>query len=125
MANTIKSLEASDFKWNTSTDLITFSINAPPSSFPATSSSSHIFSAEGSSPTKPDIRPSVEFREGRRCRRGDGTSFTNHASSNTTSNQNDVSSSTTNDSSYEKITSLPSLALRLAQLLYSTPYLTP
>ncbi|KAG1798728.1 hypothetical protein EV424DRAFT_1546208 [Suillus variegatus] len=128
MANAIKSLEAPDFKRNTSTDLITFSINAPPSSFPATSSSSHTFSAEGSSPTKPDVRPSIEFREGCRRRRGDGTSVTNHASSNSASNQNGVSSSTTNDSSYEKITSLPSLALRSAQLLSSTlhpPYLTP
>ncbi|KAG1811686.1 hypothetical protein EV424DRAFT_1646259 [Suillus variegatus] len=42
--------------------------------------------------------------------------------------ENGVSSSTTNDSSYEKITSLPSLALRSAQLLSSPlhpPYLTP
>ncbi|KAG1903938.1 uncharacterized protein F5891DRAFT_977466 [Suillus fuscotomentosus] len=34
----------------------------------------------GSTPTKPDLRPSAEFREGCRCRRGDGSSGTNHAS---------------------------------------------
>ncbi|KAG2123302.1 uncharacterized protein EDB93DRAFT_1110859, partial [Suillus bovinus] len=69
----IKSLEAPDFKQNASIDLITFSVNASPSFLPKTSSSSHIFSAKGSTPTKPDLRPSAEFREGRRLRRGDGT----------------------------------------------------
>ncbi|KAG1787371.1 uncharacterized protein HD556DRAFT_1312829 [Suillus plorans] len=57
-------------------------------SFPATSSSSYTFSGEGSTPTKPDLKPSVEFREGRRRRRGDGSSVTNHASSDPASNQN-------------------------------------
>ncbi|OJA08906.1 hypothetical protein AZE42_09173, partial [Rhizopogon vesiculosus] len=86
----IESLEAPDFKRNASTDLIrqraverersreasqnarpgmikrmqfTFSIDTPPGSFPATSSSSYTFSGEGSTataPTKPDLRPSAE-----------------------------------------------------------------
>ncbi|KAG1816578.1 hypothetical protein EV424DRAFT_1540738 [Suillus variegatus] len=98
--------------------------NAQPgtiNSFPATSSSSYTFSGEGSTPTKPDLKPSVEFREGHRRRRGDGSSVTNHASSDPASNQNGVSSTT-------NITSLPSLVLRSVQLLSSTlppPYLTP
>ncbi|KAG1831268.1 hypothetical protein EV424DRAFT_1343029 [Suillus variegatus] len=74
-------------------------------SFPATSSSSYTFSGEGSTPTKPDLKPSVEFREGRRRRRGDGSSVTNHASSDPASNQNSVSSTT-------NITSLPSLVVQ-------------
>ncbi|KAG1722897.1 hypothetical protein EDB19DRAFT_1898139 [Suillus lakei] len=158
----IESLEAPDFKRNASTDLIrqraverersreasqnarpgtikrmqfTFSVDAPPGSFPATSSSSYTFSGEGSSPTKPDLRPSAEFREGRRRRRGDGTSGTNHASSDapsTSSNQNGSSSSATNDSyekfvaSYEKLHFPPifSTSFGPTAILYSTPTLT-
>ncbi|KAG2086086.1 uncharacterized protein F5147DRAFT_588699 [Suillus discolor] len=156
----IESLEAPDFKRNASTDLIrqraverersreasqnarpgtikrmqfTFSIDAPPGSFPATSSSSYTFSGEGSTPTKPDLRPSVEFREGRRRRRGDGSSGTNHASSDSASNQNGVSSSTTNDSSYEKFAAsyeklhfppIFSTSFGPTAILYSTPTLS-
>lgn len=156
----IESLEAPDFKRNASTDLIrqraverersreasqnarpgtikrmqfTFSIDAPPGSFPATSSSSYTFSGEGSTPTKPDLRPSAEFREGRRRRRGDGSSGTNHPSSDASSNQNGVSSSATNDSTYEKfITSYEKLhfppifstSFGPTALLYSTPTLS-
>ncbi|KAG1842092.1 hypothetical protein C8R48DRAFT_40924 [Suillus tomentosus] len=156
----IESLEAPDFKRNASTDLIrqraverersreasqnarpgtikrmqfTFSIDAPPGSFPATSSSSYTFSGEGSTPTKPDLRPSVEFREGRRRRRGDGSSVTNHASSDSASNQNDISSSTTNDSSYEKFAAsyeklhfppIFSTSFGPTAILYSTPTLS-
>ncbi|KAG1813474.1 hypothetical protein EV424DRAFT_1326546 [Suillus variegatus] len=155
----IESLEAPDFKRNASTDLIrqraverersreasqnarpgtikrmqfTFSIDAPPGSFPATSSSSYTFSGEGSTPTKPDLRPSVEFREGRRRRRGDGSSVTNHASSDSASNQNGVSS-TTNDSSYEKFAAsyeklhfppIFSTSFGPTAILYSTPTLS-
>ncbi|KAG1869330.1 hypothetical protein DFJ58DRAFT_714092 [Suillus subalutaceus] len=156
----IESLEAPDFKRNASTDLIrqraverersreasqnarpgtikrmqfTFSIDAPPGSFPATSSSSYTFSGEGSTPTKPDLRPSAEFREGRRRRRGDGTSGTNHASSDPASNQNGVSSSATNDSSYEKFVAsyeklhfppIFSTSFGPTAILYSTPTLS-
>ncbi|KAG2029873.1 hypothetical protein BDR03DRAFT_995028 [Suillus americanus] len=156
----IESLEAPDFKRNASTDLIrqraverersreasqnarpgtikrmqfTFSIDAPPGSFPATSSSSYTFSGEGSTPTKPDLRPSAEFREGRRRRRGEGTSSTNHTSSDPASNQNGVSSSATNDSSYEKFMAsyeklhfppIFSTSFGPTALLYSTPTLS-
>ncbi|KAG2361108.1 hypothetical protein BDR07DRAFT_1486291 [Suillus spraguei] len=156
----IESLEAPDFKRNASTDLIrqraverersreasqnarpgtikrmqfTFSIDAPPGSFPATSSSSYTFSGEGSTPTKPDLRPSAEFREGRRRRRGDGTPGANHASSDPASNQNGVSSSATNDSSYEKFVAsyeklhfppIFSTSFGPTALLYSTPTLS-
>lgn len=154
----IESLEAPDFKRNASTDLIrqraverersreasqnarpgtikrmqfTFSIDAPPGSFPATSSSSYTFSGEGSTPTKPDLRPSAEFREGRRRRRGDGSSGTNHASSDAASNQN--GSSASNDSSYEKFMAsyeklhfppIFSTSFGPTALLYSTPTLS-
>ncbi|KAG2137841.1 uncharacterized protein EDB93DRAFT_1090984 [Suillus bovinus] len=156
----IESLEAPDFKRNASTDLIrqraverersreasqnarpgtikrmqfTFSIDAPPGSFPAISSSSYTFSGEGSTPTKPDLRPSAEFREGRRRRRGDGTSGTNHISSDPASSQNGASSSSTNDSSYEKYTAsyeklhfppIFSTSFGPTALLYSTPTLS-
>lgn len=156
----IESLEAPDFKRNASTDLIrqraverersreasqnarpgtikrmqfTFSIDAPPGSFPATSSSSYTFSGEGSIPTKPDLRPSAEFREGRRRRRCDGTSATNNSSSDPTSNQNGASSSTMNDSSYEKFVAsyeklhfppIFSTSFGPTALLYSTPTLS-
>lgn len=156
----IESLEAPDFKRNASTDLIrqraverersreasqnarpgtikrmqfTFSIDAPPGSFPATSSSSYTFSGEGSTPTKPDLRPSAEFREGRRRRRGDGTSGTNHASSDAAPNQNGFSSSATHDSSYEKFVAsyeklhfppIFSTSFGPTALLYSTPTLS-
>jgi hypothetical protein len=156
----IESLEAPDFKRNASTDLIrqraverersreasqnarpgtikrmqfTFSIDAPPGSFPATSSSSYTFSGEGSTPTKPDLRPSAEFREGRRRRRGDGSSGTNHASSDAASNQNGPSSSASNDSSYEKFMAsyeklhfppIFSTSFGPTALLYSTPTLS-
>ncbi|KAG1760619.1 hypothetical protein EDD22DRAFT_900313 [Suillus occidentalis] len=59
----------------------TFSIDAPPGSFPATSSSSYTFSGEASTPTKPDLRPSAEFREGRRRRRGDASNASSDAPS--------------------------------------------
>ncbi|KAG2110092.1 hypothetical protein DEU56DRAFT_874487 [Suillus clintonianus] len=160
----IESLEAPDFKRNASTDLIrqraverersreasqnarpgtikrmqfTFSVDAPPGSFPASSSSYTSFSGESSSPTKPDLRPSAEFREGRRRRRGDGTSGTNHpssdAASNSSSNPNGASSSTTHDSSYEKFVAsyeklhfppIFSTSFGPTAILYSTPTLT-
>ncbi|KAJ8593470.1 hypothetical protein M405DRAFT_811042, partial [Rhizopogon salebrosus TDB-379] len=50
------------------------SVDTPPDSFPAASSSSYTFSGEGpaaTAPTKPDLRPSAEFREGLRRQRGD------------------------------------------------------
>ncbi|KAJ8590250.1 hypothetical protein M405DRAFT_816634, partial [Rhizopogon salebrosus TDB-379] len=50
------------------------SVDTPPGSFPAVSSSSYTFSGEGpaaNAPTKPDLRPSAEFREGLRRQRGD------------------------------------------------------
>ncbi|KAG1896433.1 uncharacterized protein F5891DRAFT_1246968 [Suillus fuscotomentosus] len=59
-----ESIEAPDFKRNASTDLIR----------------QRAVKRERSTPTKPDLRPSAEFREGRRRRRGDGSSGTNHAS---------------------------------------------
>ncbi|KAG2359845.1 hypothetical protein BDR07DRAFT_1487759 [Suillus spraguei] len=129
----IESLEAPDFKRNASTNLIrqgavehersreasqnarpgtikrmqfTFSIDAPPDSFPATSSSR---------------------------RRGDGTPGANHASSNPASNRNGVSSSATNDSSYERFVAsyeklhfppISSTSFGPTALLYSTPTLS-
>ncbi|KAG1723769.1 uncharacterized protein EDB91DRAFT_1240044 [Suillus paluster] len=158
----IESLEAPDFKRNASTDLIrqraverersreasqnarpgtikrmqfTFSVDAPPGSFPATSSSSFTFSGEGSTPTKPDLRPSAEFREGRRRRRGDPSSGTNHGSSDaaSTSNTNDNASSSMNDPSYERFVAsyeklhfppIFSTSFGPTALLYSTPTLT-
>ncbi|KAG1761951.1 hypothetical protein EDD22DRAFT_1050936 [Suillus occidentalis] len=148
----IESLEAPDFKRNASTDLIrqraverersreasqnarpgtikrmqfTFSIDAPPGSFPATSSSSYTFSGEASTPTKPDLRPSAEFREGRRRRRGDAS----NASSDAPSAQNGAS----NDAAYEKFVAsyeklhfppIFSTSFGPTALLYSTPTLS-
>ncbi|KAG0697485.1 hypothetical protein DFH29DRAFT_984242 [Suillus ampliporus] len=159
----IESLEAPDFKRNASTDLIrqraverersreasqnarpgtikrmqfTFSVDAPPGSFPATSSSSYTFSGEGpigTAPTKPDLRPSAEFREGRRRRRGDapsGTQGSSDPASTSASNPNDNSM---NDPSYERFVAsyeklhfppIFSTSFGPTALLYSTPTLT-
>ncbi|OAX38290.1 hypothetical protein K503DRAFT_170783 [Rhizopogon vinicolor AM-OR11-026] len=122
----------------------TFSIDTPPGSFPATSSSSYTFSGEGSTataPTKPDLRPSAEFREGRRRKRDPPrSSATNTSSENplstsasgSSSNDNVPSSQSAYDASYEKFLAyeklhfppLFSTSFGPTALLYSTPTLT-
>jgi GATA-binding protein len=165
----IESLEAPDFKRNASTDLIrqraverersreasqnarpgmikrmqfTFSVDTPPGSFPATSSSSYTFSGEGpaaTAPTKPDLRPSAEFREGRRRKRGDPRSNAAQGSSENPSSSAPGFNSNDNPSSqpafdpyerfinsYEKLHFPPlfSTSFGPTALLYSTPTLT-
>ncbi|KAG2356101.1 hypothetical protein BDR07DRAFT_1492367 [Suillus spraguei] len=126
---TIESLEAPDFKRNASTDLIrqraverehfreasqnarpgtikrmqfTSSINAPPCSFPATSSSSYTFSGEGSTP--PSQTSGLALSSERVAGAGEVTEplVLTMPLPTPASNQNCVSSSATNDSSYEK-----------------------
>ena len=110
----------------------TFSVDTPPGSFPATSSSSYTFSGEGSAataPTKPDLRPSAEFREGRRRKRGDPRSNPT-SSSGSNPNDNTTTSQSAYDASYEKFISsyhfppLFSTSFGPTAFLYSTPTLT-
>lgn len=117
----------------------TFSVDTPPGSFPASSSSSYTFSGEGSAtaPTKPDLRPSAEFREGRRRKRGDPRSNNPNGSSDnlssSNSNANVPSSMAAFDASYEKFIGsydklhfppLFSTSFGPTALLYSTPSIT-
>ena len=161
----IESLEAPDFKRNASTDLIrqraverersreasqnarpgtikrmqfTFSVDTPPGSFPTTSSSSYTFAGEGSAtaPTKPDLRPSAEFREGRRRKRGDPRSngpSDSPCNLSSTSNIDNASAQAAFESSSEKFIgsfeklhfpALFSSSFGPTALLYSTPSLT-